>query len=998
MASIRADMQLNAAPFLDGIARVQSQMRNLQASVAGITGVFFAARAALSGFTGVLNQMRGTLDLGGKLSDLAASTGVAAGEMLVLQRAFQDNGLGAEEAGTMLNRMQRAIIEAGQGSATYARAFETLGISLSQLASLTPEQQLRTIGQAIASIKDPAESTAASMQIFGRAGGRLQTLFENFDGAVGDARTAVGGLADVMDGNAASFDFISDAIAGAGQKLQQFFAGFLSETIDTEPFEALNRLDLTGLGQSAGDIVNQIGEMVGAFRNAVPAIGGVAAGLIALRTGLSASVIAGFSSGLSGLGATLSATGARFQVVGAAAKTVFTQMAADVRLASAQAQIGFTGMTASARGAAAGIRASFSTTFRQIGLEARVAASMTRAGFMSMVGAAKVAGAGMKAALVSTGIGAVIVGIGMAIEAVMAKIGAANEASRAMRREGGDMSRAGNANVGAIKNIGNTDEQASMLENLDEQIANVRERLGNISEEYDSDEAIAAASEQLERHIAMLERQKQTVANISPEYMAQVAAIRAQEEALAAAKAQAAELAKEVDRALQTRDAEGEKRILSELSPQDAEQRVLSQVAAPDKAAELVLSVTGLPDIKAAQSALEAINSRAEAEAQLRTVGLPNAAEMIKTLDAASGKTVELALEATGLPDANALRAAIDASDDKNIQLALEATGLSFVGELRAALDGVPDKTITMALAATGAASIEELRVRLDAAPDEKTVEMILRATGTEDLDAARAKLAELQNSETIELALEATGATSALELEQAIAAADSKTITLALEATGLENVEQLKAALAAVGDTDITITTEGVTAEIERLRALGAEITDAEKARLVELIEAEKTLLAIKERQTQEDEKRAEQAARLSDMQASMALEAERAVAEAMGDKDAVRAIQVEEKARQIAKSLEAQGMDPNEAADLARQKAELLQLTNEIGGQGEQQIARGDAQRSIGLGGSAGLGPNLDAQREMVKKQEIANTKLGELITALNKRTPVMLAEVFD
>jgi hypothetical protein len=779
MASIRADMQLNAAPFLDGISRVQTQMRNLQASVAGITGVFFAARAALSGFTGVLNQMRGTLDLGGKLSDLAASTGVAAGEMLVLQRAFQDNGLGADEAGTMINRMQRAIIEAGQGSATYARAFESLGLSMSSLRDMTPEQQLRTIGQAIASIKDPAEATAASMQIFGRAGGRLQTFFENFDGAVGSARTAVGGLADVMDGNAASFDFISDAIAGAGQKLQQFFAGFLSQTIDTEPFEALNRLDLTGLGEMVGDITNQITGMVGALRTSLPVFAGLTAGVIAFKTGMAGAVGSGVTASIASMGGALSAVSVRFQAVGGAAKAVLTQMGADVRLASAQAQAGFTGMVASARGAAAGIAAAFSTTFRQIGVEARVASTMVRTSFMSMVGAARAAGAGMKAALVSTGIGAIIVGIGLAIEKVMGMISDANEAARALRREGGDMSRAATANVAGIKGIGNADEQAQMLSNLDEQIAAVQERLAGVADEYSSDEAIAAASEQLERHIAMLERQKQTVANISPEYMAQVAAVRAQEAALVAAKQRAEELGKEVARAVANYDKTAEQRALDEMAPDDAERLLLGRA---------------------------------------------------------------------GVQDLDALRAYIDRQKESN-------------------------------------------------------------------------------------------------------------------------------------------------------------DLKDYEQERLLEMIALEEQLVAVQKRQTQEQElqakereKAAEQAARLADMQRDMVLDSEKAVAEAMGDKAAVRAIEIEQKTRQIAGQLEAQGEDPAVAQEIARQKAELMQLASEISASPVGQIARGDAQRSIGLGGSAGIGPSVDVQKEIARKQEAANRLLADIKTALNNRTPVMLAEVFD
>jgi hypothetical protein len=128
------------------------------------------------------------------------------------------------------------------------------------------------------------------------------------------------------------------------------------------------------------------------------------------------------------------------------------------------------------------------------------------------------------------------------------------------------------------------------------------------------------------------------------------------------------------------------------------------------------------------------------------------------------------------------------------------------------------------------------------------------------------------------------------------------------------------------------------------------------------------------------------------------MVLDSEKAVAEAMGDKAAVRAIEIEQKTRRLASQLESQGEDPAAAREIARQKAELMQLAGEINASPMAQIARGDAQRSIGLGGSAGLGPSVDVQKEIARKQEAANRLLADIKTALNNRTPVMLAEVFD
>jgi hypothetical protein len=773
MSSIRADIQLNAAPFLAGMARVQGQMRNIQVAAAGLTGAFFAARAALAGFSGVLSAMKGTLDLGGTLNDLAASTGVAAGEMLVMQRAFQDSGMGAEEAGTMLNRMQRAIVEAGQGSATHVAAFEQLGLSVGRLSEMSPEQQMRTIGQAIALIGNDAQSTALSMDIFGRAGGRLKTFFADFDGNISSARTAVGGLADTMNANAQQFDFISDAITGASQKLQQFFGGFLGETIDAEPFEALNRLDLTGAGEAVGQITNGIVGMVSALKTSLPVFAGLAAGFIALRTGMAGALATGFVPAMSSLGAVMTAAGARLQLVGVASKTVFGQMAMDVRIATEQARVGFTGMTASARAAAAGIQAAFATTFSQIGIEARVASTMARTAFASMVAGARAAGAGMKAALISTGIGAVIVGIGLAIEAVMAKINAANEKVRALKREGGDMSRNVMSNVSEIKTIGNADEQAAMMEKLDDQIANVRERLSNVDEDYTSDEAIAAATEQLQAHIAALERQKKTVQNITPAYMAQVMAIREQEAALAAAKQRAEELRKEVSKGLESRDADARKRSLADASPQEAEAMLLGEAGASSFAA---------------------------------------------------------------------------------------------------------------------------------------------------------------------------------------------------------------------------------VQSEIEAIQQMGADATDQQVIRLSELLGLEKELIDVQQRQAQEREKAAQQAEQLADMQRDMVLDAEKAVAEASGDKAGAAAIEQEQRARQIANQLEGQGMDPAAAAEMAQKQAELQRLTGELQDAQGAQPQQGDAQRSIGLGGSAGLGPSIDVQKQIAKKQDAANSLLTQIKELVKNRQVVRVAEVFD
>jgi hypothetical protein len=182
---------------------------------------------------------------------------VAAGELRVLQEAFARNGLAAEQVGPAINKMQRAIVEAGQGVTTYKRAFETLGLSLDELSGMDAAQQFSAIGNAINAISNPMDRTAAAMQLFGRSGGEMLTLFAN-SGAMAEAARAVGDMAGILTRNANLFDKASDILGNVVKtKLEGFFVG-LSDTLVPglmALLEAADGIDLSGLGQDLGNAI-----------------------------------------------------------------------------------------------------------------------------------------------------------------------------------------------------------------------------------------------------------------------------------------------------------------------------------------------------------------------------------------------------------------------------------------------------------------------------------------------------------------------------------------------------------------------------------------------------------------------------------------------------------------------------------------------------------------------------------------------------------------------
>jgi len=238
---------------------------------------FGAIKMAAAAVTGTFGAFKDALDLGGELSDLSDQTGETAGNLLVLQRAFDNSGVGADKVGTSINKMQKAIVEASQGSDQAREKFATLGLSWSEMATKSPTEQLKMIAAAISALPSPAERAAASMEFFGKSGGRTLAFLQDFDGALANAKGELGTMPDVMDANARVFDTISDKITVIGGKFKEFAAGVLGEM--TPMLEiittALAGIDMAGFGQ----------RLAQAFIGGTAAMEGFTSALGALKVG-----------------------------------------------------------------------------------------------------------------------------------------------------------------------------------------------------------------------------------------------------------------------------------------------------------------------------------------------------------------------------------------------------------------------------------------------------------------------------------------------------------------------------------------------------------------------------------------------------------------------------------------------------------------------------------------------------------------------------------------
>lgn len=243
----------------------------------GVAGLAVAAgmkviSAATDAARAVVGKFGDALDMGGRLTDLSSRTGETAGKLLVLERAFDNTGVGADKVGTSINKLQKFITDASDGAGKQAEIMATLGVSMQDLQGKTPTEQMQVFAQKLAGIQDPTQRAALAMEVFGKSGGQLLPLLNNFSGELDAAKGQLGSMPGVMDKTAAAFDTIGDNLAAGKTKLTEFAAGLIQGAAPAlEKFTAmLSGVDAAGYGQKMGEMLMRLTDiLLGAFKDPI---------------------------------------------------------------------------------------------------------------------------------------------------------------------------------------------------------------------------------------------------------------------------------------------------------------------------------------------------------------------------------------------------------------------------------------------------------------------------------------------------------------------------------------------------------------------------------------------------------------------------------------------------------------------------------------------------------------------------------------------------------
>ncbi len=164
-----------------GLRAAEKRLKAFGAGVQSIgTKLFGLGAAAVAPLLATTNVFA---DMGDQLAKMSARTGISVEALSQLGYAAEQSGADLETLEGGVRKMQKFLVEAAKGSKSAESTLSKLGLRLSDMGRLSPDQQFELLADRISKIKDPAIRAATAMEIFGKTGTTLLPLMQ--DGAKG---------------------------------------------------------------------------------------------------------------------------------------------------------------------------------------------------------------------------------------------------------------------------------------------------------------------------------------------------------------------------------------------------------------------------------------------------------------------------------------------------------------------------------------------------------------------------------------------------------------------------------------------------------------------------------------------------------------------------------------------------------------------------------------------------------------------------------------------
>jgi len=174
--------------FSKGLDKASKKSQSFSGGLKGMIGPLIAIGGAVLAARKAFGAFAEQFDEVDKIAKFSAQTGVATEGLIALHHAGGLAGVGAEQVNKGVQKMTVNLGKAKAGSKAIQGELAGLGVSMTDLQGMTPDQQFQTLAGKIGAIEDPAKRADLAMKIFGKSGLELIPMFKGGAAAIESAR------------------------------------------------------------------------------------------------------------------------------------------------------------------------------------------------------------------------------------------------------------------------------------------------------------------------------------------------------------------------------------------------------------------------------------------------------------------------------------------------------------------------------------------------------------------------------------------------------------------------------------------------------------------------------------------------------------------------------------------------------------------------------------------------------------------------------------------
>jgi hypothetical protein len=257
-SAIMARLGLDAGPYKAGLRDAKSETdrfgSNFGSAMSMVKAGAIGAAVAIVGIgASVISVGRNAIKAADDIKDMADALGLTSTALQEFQQAFAQNGTGAEKFNKGFTKFLDTLSEARKGTESAIEKFTDLGISVNDLAGLSPEEIFYKVSDGLEDTEDKTERLNRSLALFGKSGREMNILLSQGSAAVKQAmsesivasQAAINNLAQVQD----KIEAFGNALKAIAIEVTNFILnGFKTLASQIQPYVDMLKPYLQSLG------------------------------------------------------------------------------------------------------------------------------------------------------------------------------------------------------------------------------------------------------------------------------------------------------------------------------------------------------------------------------------------------------------------------------------------------------------------------------------------------------------------------------------------------------------------------------------------------------------------------------------------------------------------------------------------------------------------------------------------------------------------------------